>query len=77
VTEHADLAIDKEIIQRHEIARELMMNRRNIFAKQSQLWITVTAAQVAQNLIVGAILFDNVKTLFDRQVKAALVIEQR
>src|SRR5216684_543018 len=33
VAEHADFAVDKKVVERHELARELMMNRRVRFAE--------------------------------------------
>src|SRR5207244_1445917 len=37
VAQHTYFAIDEKIVERHELARELMLNRRDFFAKQSQL----------------------------------------
>jgi hypothetical protein len=77
VSEHADFAIHKKVIERHEVARELVVHRRNVFAKQSQFWIAVATAEIAQHLIVGAILFDDVEDMLDRKVESAFVVEKR
>ena len=33
MAEHADFAIHKKVVERHELARELMMNRGSGFAE--------------------------------------------
>src|SRR5437870_5571861 len=54
-----------------------MMNGQNRLAKDRELWIAIATAQIAEHLIVRAILFNDVKDVLDRQLKSAFGVEQR
>ncbi len=62
----ADFGIHIEVVQEHKFARELMMVRRDAFGEETQTGSAVALWQVAQHLIVGPVLLDDVNAIFDR-----------
>jgi hypothetical protein len=77
VAEDTDFTVCEKVIERHEFARQAVMDRRAVFTKESQFWIAIAAIEIAQHLIVSSILFDDVKDMLNRQIEAALTIKQR
>ena len=67
----ADLAIAKEVVQQDIFARQLMLIRRDTFTEHRDVWIAVAdvlstgVGHIAEDLIVGAILLDDVKHVLD------------
>ena len=54
------------IVQQHELAGQLVLVRRDPFAKDAQLRIAIPLRHVAQHLIVGAVFFDDVDDVPDQ-----------
>ena len=61
----ADFGIRVEIVQQHELAGEPVQVGRDALREQAQLRIAVALRQVAQDLVVGAVLLDDVEAVFD------------
>ena len=64
---HADLGVDVEVVEHAELARQRMGVGRHAIAKQTQRRIAVAALEVAENLIVRAVLADDVEHVLDRR----------
>ena len=62
----AHLALDIKIVEQHEFARELVVVGRDFFTEQTQARIAVALRQIAQDLVVGAVLLDDVDAILDR-----------
>ena len=77
MTKHAYLAVAEKIIERHKLLRELVMNRRYGFIKDSQFRIAITAPEIAQHLIVCPVFFDDVKDVLNWQSQGLMRIKRR
>ena len=79
VAVNAHLAVAVEIVQEHVIAGQLMVVGRDVLAVHHQGRIAVARRaalgvfEVAEHLVVGAVLFDDVEHVLDRAVAAGLV----
>ncbi len=67
MTVGAHLGVDVKIVQQHELPRQGVVVRRYFFGKKTQARVTVTLRHISEHLIVGAILFDNVKNILYRR----------
>ncbi len=56
----ADIGVHIEVIQKHEFICQLVKIGSDVFAEKRQRFISISFGHVAQNLIVGSILFDDV-----------------
>ena len=63
----ADLGVDVEVVERCERRRERVGIRRHIFAEERQRRIAVRLRQVAEHLVVGAVLANDVEDVLDRR----------
>ena len=61
----ADLGIDVEVVEQDELPRDGMRVRRGLLAEQAQVRVAVPAFEVAEDLIVGAVLADDVEDVLD------------
>ena len=61
-----NLAVAIQVVEQHELAGELVVVGRHLLAEHHELGIAVPFFDVAEHLIVGAILFDDVNHVFDR-----------
>src|SRR5438445_13354884 len=68
---HADFSIAIKIIEQHVFARQLVMIGRDVLAEHYQIGITISRRPTpgvlkrAKDLIVSAVLFDDVKHVLD------------
>ena len=62
-----DVAVAVEVVEQHELLGQLVMVGRHLAAEHDQRRIAVAARQVAEDLIVGAILLDDVDDVLDRR----------
>ena len=62
----AHLALDIKIVEHHKLARELVVVGRDFFAEQTQARIAVALRHVAKDLVIGAVLLDDVNAMLDR-----------
>ena len=67
--------VDVEVVEQHEFARQLVMIGRDVLAEQHQRGIAVAFLHVAEHLIVGAILLDDVDDVLDRRQRAWRAIQ--
>src|SRR5207247_8493900 len=58
--------LDIKIVEQHELARELVVVGCDFFTEQTQPRIAVALRQVAKDLVVGAVLLDDVNAILDR-----------
>ncbi len=65
MTVGADLRIGIKIVQQDKFRCQLVMVWCDSLGEQAQSGITISLQHVAEYLVVGAILFDNVKHIFD------------
>ena len=63
----ADLGVDVEVVEQHELARQRVRVRRHLLAEDGQRRIAVALLEVAEDLIVGAVLADHVEHVLDRR----------
>ena len=61
----ADIAVDVEIVEQDEFARQLVEIGREVLAEEDQRRVAVAFFHVAQHLIVAAILLDDVDDVLD------------
>ena len=61
-----DFAAIVEIVEQAELKRQLVLVRSYIGAVHRKRWIAVACFQIAEYLIVGAILFDDVDNVMNR-----------
>src|SRR3989442_14329172 len=67
VAQHTDLAINKEVVKRDELFCQLMMDRRDGFTKDRQFWVAIASMEIAEHLIISAILFFEVQDVTNRR----------
>src|SRR5262249_21658050 len=65
VTVLGDFAVDIDVVEQHEFASELVMIGGDGFGEEAEVWITIALLHVAEDLIVGAILLDDVEAVLD------------
>src|SRR5262249_4377904 len=70
VAVEADVSIDVEIVEDDEVLRERVSVRRDVAPEARELRIAVAFAQVAENLIVGAVLANDVEDVLDGRAAA-------
>ena len=63
----ADLGIDVEVVEHAELARQCVCVRRHVVAEQAQRRIGVAAIEIAEHLIEGTVLADDVEHVLDRR----------
>ena len=63
----ADLGVDVEVVEQHELARQGVGVGRRILAEEAEARIAVSRRQVAEDLVVGAVLLDDVEDVRDRR----------
>ena len=66
VTISGNLAAVIEVVQNAELASQLMLVGRNGFPIHAQRGIAIAGFQVAKNLVIGTILFDDIDDVLDR-----------
>ena len=67
-----DVAVAIQVVEQHELFGQLVMVGRDLAAEHHQRRIAVAARHVAEDLIVGAILLDDVQHILDRRRLADL-----
>ncbi len=67
----ADVGIDVEVVQQHELARQPVVVRRHFFSEQREGRIAVADAEITEHLVIGAVLLDDVDDVADGAVLAA------
>ena len=68
----ADLALDVEVVQQHELAGQGVVVGRDRLGKQAEVRIAVAFLHVAEDLVVGAVFLDDVDDVLDRRRLADL-----
>ena len=63
----ADLGVDVEVVEQHELARDRVGVRRDVLAEEREVRVAVALRQVAEHLVVGAVLADHVEDVLDRR----------
>ena len=63
----ADFAVHVEIVQEHELARQRVVIGRHALGEKAKLRLAVALGNVAENLVVGAVLLDDVDDVLDRR----------
>src|SRR5262249_4237142 len=66
MTVGADFRFGEKVVEKDKFASEFVVVWRGAFGKKAQFWIAVALGQVAENLVVGAIFFNDVEDVFDR-----------
>src|SRR5437016_10603724 len=61
----AHFAIDVKVVEQDELASDLMEVGRGLLGKKAKLGITIAFRHIAEHLIIGAILFDDIKAVFN------------
>ena len=62
-----NIGIDVEVIEEDKVFRQLPVIWRGGLIEESQRRVTVADAEIAQHLVVSAILFDNVDDVLNRR----------
>src|SRR2546430_1385671 len=62
----ADFALDVKVVKQHKVARQLVVVGSDALVEQAKARVAVAFGQVAEDLIVGAILLDDVNAILDR-----------
>ena len=62
----ADVAIHVEIVEQHKFTGQLVMIRADVFLEETKRRIAGSHSNVAEHLIVAAILLDDIDHVFDR-----------
>src|SRR5438874_13711104 len=71
VSVHADLAVAIEVVQQDVLAGELMVIGRDAVTVDGEIGITIARwfaggiTKIAEDLVVGAVFFDDIKDIFD------------
>jgi hypothetical protein len=65
VTVGADGGFRVKIVEQDEVTGQLMLVRRHFFREQTEVRVAVAFLHVAQDLIVRAVLLDDVEDIFD------------
>src|ERR1051325_7257632 len=83
MTVHADVPVAIEIVEKDVIAGDLVMIRRHVFAVNREVRIAVAGGfpfgvfEIAHDLIVSAIFFDDVEDVLDRARLADFIRNDR
>ena len=67
-----DVAVAIEVVEQHELLGQLVMVGRDVAAEHHQRRVAVAARHVAEDLVVGPILLDDVEHVLDRRRLADL-----
>ena len=67
-----DFAAAVEVVEQHELLGERVLVRRDVAAEERQARIAVALLQIAEHLIVGAVLFHDEEDVLDRRRLADL-----
>ena len=73
----ADLGVDVEVVEQHELPRDGVGVRRDLLAEQAQVRVAVAPLEVAEDLVVGAVLADDVEDVLDGRRIAHLPRDRR
>ncbi len=68
----ADLALDVEVVEQHELADQGVVVGRDGLGEQADARLAVAFGHVAEDLVVGAVLLDDVDDVLDRRGVADL-----
>ena len=68
----ADLALDVEVVEQHELAGQGVVVGRDRLGEQADARLAVALGHVAEDLVVGAVLLDDVDDVLDRRGVADL-----
>jgi hypothetical protein len=63
----AHFSVDVEVVEEREVARDRVCVRRDLFAEERQRRIAIAARDIAEDLVVGAVLANDVENVFDRR----------
>ena len=63
----ADLALDVEVVEQHELADQGVVVGRDRLGEQAEVRLAVALGHVAEDLVVGAVLLDDVDDVLDRR----------
>ncbi len=63
----ADLAVHVEVVQQHEFASQRMVVGRDGLGEQAEVRLAVALGHVAEDLVVSAILLDDIDDVLDRR----------
>ena len=61
-----NLAVAVEVVQKHELLRQCVLIRRHLAPEEHQFRVAIALWEVAENLVVSAVLFENVNYVLDR-----------
>jgi len=61
----ADLAVDVEVVQKNEVAGEGVVIRRDRFRKEAKVRLAVPFPDIAEDLVVGAVLLNDLHDVAD------------
>ena len=62
-----DVPVAVQVVQQHELLGQLVMVGRHVAAEHHQRRVAVAPGQVAEDLVVGAVLLDDVEDVLDRR----------
>src|SRR2546426_610311 len=62
----ADFTLDVKVVEQHKVARQLVVVGGDALVEQAKARVAVAFGQVAEDLVVGAVLFDDVNAILDR-----------
>ena len=68
----ADLAFDVEVVEQHELADQGVMVGRHLRGEEAEARLAVALGEVAEDLVVGPVLLDDVDAVRDRRRQARL-----
>ncbi len=71
----AYVAIHVKIVEQHELTSQLVMIRADVFLKETERWIACAFSDVAQHLIVAAILLHDIDHVFDGRKPIRLALQ--
>ena len=77
VSVEADFGIDVEVVEQHELPRERVCVGRDVFAEDRERRIAVAQLDVAEDLVVRAVLADDVEDVLDRRRRADALRDRR
>ena len=63
----AEHAAAIEVVEQHELVDQLVMVGRHLLAEDAQIGVAVAPLHVAEHLVVGAVLLDDVQHVLDRR----------
>ena len=63
----ADLAVDVEVVEQHELAGQGVVVGRDGLGEEAKVRVAVAFGHVAEDLVVGAVFLDDVDDILDRR----------